>query len=101
MHRSIAVSAVVLALASAVTACGDSGSSGGGGKTTAAKPAASGREAKGDITFWVGFTQRELKVIKKVVKGFEAKHPGIHVKVVGGINDDKIVAAIRGGRAAD
>ena len=28
-------------------------------------------------------------------------HPNIHVKVVGGISDDKIVAAIRGGNAPD
>ena len=36
-----------------------------------------------------------------MVKDFEAKHPGIHVKVIGGTNDDKIVAAIRGGNAPD
>jgi len=36
-----------------------------------------------------------------VVADFEKTHPDIHVKVVGGISDDKIVAAIRGGNAPD
>ena len=36
-----------------------------------------------------------------MVADFEKAHPGIHVKVVGGTNDDKIVAAIRGGNAPD
>src|SRR4051794_6737008 len=101
MHRLIAAAAVLLATAS-IGACGGSDSSGDGSTNAkAGTPASAGKDVKGDITFWVGFTQRELKVIKRVVKGFEAKHPGVHVKVVGGINDDKIVAAIRGGRAAD
>src|SRR5690349_17692304 len=36
-----------------------------------------------------------------VVAGFERAHPGVTVKTVGGISDDKIVAAIRGGNAPD
>jgi multiple sugar transport system substrate-binding protein len=53
------------------------------------------------LTLWVGFTQRELGVMKKVAAAFEKTQPSIKVKVVGGISDDKIVAAIRGGNAPD
>src|SRR4051794_4674872 len=100
MHRFIAAAAVLLAVVG-LSACGGSSSPGNGAKAGSANSPAANRDVKGNITFWVGFTQRELAVIKRVVKGFEAKHPGLHVKVVGGINDDKIVAAIRGGHAAD
>src|SRR3954447_13871071 len=67
--------------------------SGGSPSTSSGKPV--------NLTFWTGFTQRELGVIKKVVGEFESAHPNIHVKVVGGIDDDKIIASIRGGNAPD
>jgi len=54
-----------------------------------------------NLVYWTGFTDRELGVMKDVVADFEKTHPDIHVKVVGGISDDKIVAAIRGGNAPD
>jgi multiple sugar transport system substrate-binding protein len=79
----VLMTAVVLA--SVVAGCGGSSSSSG----------------SADITFWTGFTARELGVMKSVVADFEKSHPNIHVKVVGGISDDKIVAAIRGGNAPD
>ena len=40
-------------------------------------------------------------MIKDTVKEFEAENPQVKVKVVGGINDDKIIAASRGGKAPD
>ena len=40
-------------------------------------------------------------MIKRVVAEFDKTHPGITVKIVGGINDDKIIAAIRAGNAPD
>ena len=89
MRRLTAVM-VVLLLALTAGACGGSDES---------KSTSSG--GSGDITFWTGFTDRELGVMKDVVADFEAAHPNIHVKVVGGISDDKIVAAIRGGNAPD
>jgi multiple sugar transport system substrate-binding protein len=90
--RRLAAVTVVLLLALVAGACG-----GGGGSNEAT----SSGEASGDITFWTGFTERELGVMKDVVADFEKTHPKIHVKVVGGISDDKIVAAIRGGNAPD
>ena len=53
------------------------------------------------LTIWVGWSQRELSVFKKVVAEYDQKHPEVTVSVVGGINDNKIVAAIRGGNAPD
>ena len=97
------IAAMVAALLAAATlaACGGTGGNSGGGaaaSTPGAKPA---KLQPADITLWVGFTQRELGVIKGVVKDFEAANPGVKVKVVGGINDDKIIAASRGGKAPD
>jgi multiple sugar transport system substrate-binding protein len=40
-------------------------------------------------------------VFKSVIADFEKKHAPIKVKVLGGINDDKIVAATRGGNPPD
>jgi multiple sugar transport system substrate-binding protein len=99
MTRTAALAAALLT-ATTLAACGGTGgnSSSEAAKTPAAKQA---KLEPADITLWVGFTQRELKVFKEAVKGFEAKNPGVNVKVVGGINDDKIVAASRGGKAPD
>jgi multiple sugar transport system substrate-binding protein len=100
MTRTAMVAAALL-LAATVAACGGTGGNSGGqaaATTPGAKPA---KLEPADITLWVGFTQRELKVFKDAVKGFEAENPGVHVKVVGGINDDKIIAASRGGKAPD
>ena len=78
---------VVVVVAVVAAGCGGSDSSSSSGSA--------------DITFWTGFTERELGVMNDVIADFEKSHPNIHVKVVGGISDDKIVAAIRGGNAPD
>jgi multiple sugar transport system substrate-binding protein len=86
--RRVVISGLVLLVlsASVIAGCGGSSESSSG---------------SADLTFWTGFTDRELGVMKDVIADFEKTHPGIHVKVVGGISDDKIVAAIRGGNAPD
>jgi multiple sugar transport system substrate-binding protein len=102
MRRIAMAAATALLVTFGVGACGGTGGGGGGGDK-AGTPAAS-KPAKldpADITLWVGFTQRELKVFKDTVKGFEKQNPGVKVRVVGGINDDKIIAASRGGKAPD
>ena len=55
------------------------------------------------ITVWSGFTpgEREIGVFDSVVEDFEKKYPNVHVDSVAGVNDDKIVAAIRAGNAPD
>src|SRR5438034_1255496 len=58
--------------------------------------------AKADnITIWVGWSAAELKAFKGVVAEYDNKHSDVTVKVVGGINDDKITAAIRSGKVPD
>ena len=53
------------------------------------------------LTVWVGWSARELSVFKSVVAEYDKAHPNVDVSVVGGINDNKIVAAIRAGKAPD
>jgi multiple sugar transport system substrate-binding protein len=86
--RRVAIAVLVLLVlsASVIAGCGGSSESSSG---------------SADLTLWTGFTDRELGVMKDVIADFEKTHPDIHVKVVGGISDDKIVAAIRGGNAPD
>jgi multiple sugar transport system substrate-binding protein len=53
------------------------------------------------LTIWAGWSARELKEFKSVVGEYDAKNKDVEVKVVGGINDDKIIAAMRAGNAPD
>ena len=93
MRRVLLAFGVLLMLT--ITGCGGSSKSASStsSSTTKVEPA--------NITIWTPFVDPELITFKKVVKDFETKNPGIHVKVIGGTNDDKIVAAIRGGNAPD
>ena len=106
-RRTAALAPLLAATALLAAACGGSGSSSSSssGAAPTASAAASGSAEKplapATVTLWVGFTQRELKIIKGVVARFEQANPGVKVKTVGGISDDKIVAAIRGGNAPD
>src|SRR5436190_4261102 len=53
------------------------------------------------ITIWVGWSARELKGFKSIAAEYDRKHSDVNIKVVGGINDDKITAAIRSGNVPD
>jgi multiple sugar transport system substrate-binding protein len=53
------------------------------------------------LTVWVGWSSRELGVFKQVIGEYDRKNPNVTVNLVGGINDTKVVAAIRGGNAPD
>ena len=66
---------------------------------TSAAPAA--KAAPATLTVWVGWSARELSEFKKVVAEYDRKTAAVEIKVVGGINDDKIIAALRGGNAPD
>ena len=66
---------------------------------TSAAPAA--KAAPATLTVWVGWSARELSEFKKVVAEYDRKTAAVQIKVVGGINDDKIIAALRGGNAPD
>jgi len=77
----------LLVLAASVGAVSSSASSRQGHATT--------------LTVWVGWSARELGEFKKVVAEYDKKHADVSVKVVGGINDDKITSAIRSGKVPD
>jgi multiple sugar transport system substrate-binding protein len=53
------------------------------------------------LTVWVGWSARELSVFKQVIDEYDKAHPNVQVSLVGNINDNKIVAAIRAGNAPD
>ena len=101
MRRITTAALAALLLALGVGACG--GDDEASDKASAGTPAKKAPEKlePADITLWVGFTNRELDVFKDAVQVFESQNPGVTVKVVGGINDDKIIAASRGGKAPD
>ena len=95
--RGTGLAAILAAVGASVAlaACGggDSGSSGEAQTFDKNEPAT--------VTVWSGFTKRELGVFNQNIAAFEKKYPNVTVDSVGGINDDKIIAAIRGGNAPD
>src|SRR3954454_24639901 len=93
----LAVGAAVLALG----ACGGSGDNGGKSQNAAENGQSGGSHQPVTITFWNGFSGRELGVMKHAVADFHRSHPWITVKTVGSVSDDKIISAIRGGNAPD
>ncbi len=74
------------------------GAAAGSGTAPAGKAA---KAAPTPLTIWVGWSARELSVFKSVVAEYDKKNPNVTVNVVGSINDNKIVAAIRAGTAPD
>ena len=89
---STVLAVVVIALA-LVAGCG------GSSQTNATSASASAGPAH--LTVWVGWSARELGIFKDVVAGYTATHPSVTVTVRGSVNDDQIIAAIRGGNAPD
>ena len=88
MRRSAA--AVVLVVGALVIAAGRTGER------------ARTRSSPTKLTVWVGWSAgHELTSFKKVVAEYDKKHPEVTINVVGGIDDNKIVAAIRSGTAPD
>jgi multiple sugar transport system substrate-binding protein len=54
------------------------------------------------LTVWVGWSAgNELVSFKKLVKQYDQQHTDVDITVVGGINDNKIIAALRAGNAPD
>jgi multiple sugar transport system substrate-binding protein len=92
---------VVSGLAAIVAGLAFAGCFGGGDDGSGSKPAAAYNGKPATITLWTGFSGRELGVIKKVTEDFHKKNPKITVKVLGSVDDDKIIAAARGGNSPD
>jgi multiple sugar transport system substrate-binding protein len=72
-----------------------------GASIASAGPTRTHGKAATKLTIWVGWSARELSEFKKVVQEYDAKNANVEVKVVGGINDDKIIASLRSGSGAD
>lgn len=89
MRRVVTAAALAAAIALAATAVGGARTS-----TPAAKSVT-------NLTVWVGWSSRELGVFKQVIGEYDRKNPNVTVKLVGGIDDTKVVAAIRSGNAPD
>ena len=89
--------AVVLLTALGLIAAGVASSS----KTRDSAAPAKAAGSPTTLTVWVGWSARELREFKKVVAEYDRKNAGVEVKVVGSINDDKIIASLRAGNAAD
>ena len=88
MSRVRAVTALLVLLALGIAAVG-------------ATAASSRSSSPTKLTIWVGWSARELGIFKQIVAEYDKSHPNVTVNVVGSINDDKIVAAIRAGNAPD
>jgi multiple sugar transport system substrate-binding protein len=87
--RRVATAAALLALMLAVA-----GSASGAGTHRSGASATK-------LTVWVGWSARELAAFKKLAAEYQKANPDVALSVVGSINDDKIVAAIRAGTAPD
>src|SRR3954447_5015981 len=93
--KRVATGLVVLAL---LAACAVAVSVG----TASSGPSAAKAHKATTVTIWVGWRAgHELTECKKVVAEYDQKHPEVNVKVGGGINDDKIFAALRSGNVPD
>ncbi len=87
-RRAAAALAATAALALLASACTGS----------ADDAAADDPNARTTITFWHGWSApAEVKAIEANVARFEKAHPNIEVKLVGGVNDDKLGQALRAG----
>ncbi|HKH16865.1 MAG TPA: hypothetical protein VKA57_05015, partial [Solirubrobacteraceae bacterium] len=75
MRRIAIALAAALFLAVGVGACGGTDDDDNADKAAGAPAAKADKLEPAEITLWVGFTQRELKVFKDAVKGFEEKNP--------------------------
>ena len=66
------------------------------------RSSAQARSTATKLTVWVGWSAgTELISFKKLVKEYDQKHSDVDINVVGGINDNKIIAALRAGNAPD
>src|SRR3954447_25503358 len=96
MRRTAILTALVTLLcALGLAACG------GGDSTSSGEAQTFDPNKKVTLTIWSGFSTRELDVFNGILDQFEKKYPNVTVNSVGSVNDDKIVAALRGGNAPD
>jgi multiple sugar transport system substrate-binding protein len=93
MRRIVITTLLAVVVLALVAGCGSSSSS-----TTSTNSASAGPVK---LTVWVGWQKRELGLFKGVIAGYTQSHPNVTVTVRGNVNDDQIIAAIRGGKGPD
>lgn len=93
--KTVAAFVVSVALAVGLSACASSSGTDGGAQS--APPASQ----KLTVTVWTFFKDRELAAMQSVVDDYHKLHPNVTVKLVGGLDDDKITQGIRGGTGPD
>jgi multiple sugar transport system substrate-binding protein len=96
MKRWLTAMATFALVAAACTA------GGGSSDTPSAVDTGSGAShAPVELNMWGAWTGRELQQFNKIFDGFTEKYPWITVKSTGGVNDQKIIAAISAGNPPD
>ncbi|WP_028060612.1 extracellular solute-binding protein [Candidatus Solirubrobacter pratensis] len=101
MRRVATAAAALGCTAAVIVGCGGGGSKDSGNASSTGKAAQATPDKPVTLDVWVGWSARELKVFKSVAAEYTKLHPKVTVNVTGGINDNKIVAAIRAGNAPD
>jgi multiple sugar transport system substrate-binding protein len=94
MRRAAIATLLVCALGLAACGGGDDSTSSGDAQTF-------DPDKQVTLTIWSGFSSRELDLFNGILDDFEKKYPNVTVDSVGSVNDDKLVAALRGGNAPD
>jgi multiple sugar transport system substrate-binding protein len=95
MRRLVVMFATLALLAAACTS---------GGEDTTASVIDTGSDASHEpvvLEIWGAWTGRELDQFNKIFDGFTEKYPWITVESKGGVNDQKIIAAINSGTPPD
>jgi len=95
MKRWLIAMATFALVAAACTA------SGGGDTPSAVDTASGASHAPVTLEMWGAWTGRELKQFNTIFDGFTEKYPWITVNSTGGVNDQKILAAISAGDPPD
>jgi multiple sugar transport system substrate-binding protein len=94
--RRVAIGLVVLALVVAGVVAASVGAA-------SSRPGGSAAHKVTKMTIWAYWSPgtHELTSFKQLVAAYDRKHPEVELNVVGGIDDNKIVAGIRSGTAPD
>ena len=96
MKRRFVAAAMFLMMTAAACTAG-----GGSEAPSAIDTGASASHAPVTIDIWGAWSGRELEQFNKIFDGFHEKYPWITVNSVGGVNDQKIIAAINAGNPPD
>jgi multiple sugar transport system substrate-binding protein len=94
MRRLLVGAAALALLVSACTAGGDD-------EVAPAPASPTGSPEPVTIELWGAWTGRELRQFNQIFDGFTEQYPWITVKSVGGVGDQKIIAAINSGTPPD